>query len=69
MDRKEDIKGVYSLKNIDKIKGKKLLIFDDIYTTGSTINECIKTLKDITNDIGVLIIAKDYMEVDDGRFS
>lgn len=69
MDRRKDIKGVYSLENIDRITGKKLLIFDDIYTTGSTINECIDTLKNVTKDIGILIIAKDYMEVDDGRFS
>ena len=68
-DRAKDVKGIYKIKNIDKISGKKLLIFDDIYTTGSTVNECIKELSKITNDIGVLILAKDYMEVENGRFS
>lgn len=68
-DRSKDVKGVYNLQNIDEIKGKRLLIFDDIYTTGSTVNECIKELSKITNDIGVLILAKDYMEVENGRFS
>lgn len=68
-DRAKDVKGVYSLQNIDKIAGKRLLIFDDIYTTGSTVNECIKELSKVTEDIGVLILAKDYMEVENGRFS
>lgn len=62
-DRILDIKGVYNLENIEKIKGKRILLFDDIYTTGSTINECVKVLGKYTNEIGVLILAKDYMEV------
>ena len=62
-DRIKDVKGVYELKNIEKIQGKRVLIFDDIYTTGSTVNECIKTISKAASKIGVLIIAKDYMEV------
>lgn len=65
-ERQKDIKGVYKLKNKDKIMGKKILLFDDICTTGSTVNECIKVLSDVTNEIGVLVIAKDYMEVNNG---
>lgn len=67
-DRINNVKGVYKLINEEKIKGKKIVIFDDIYTTGSTIKECIKNIMmsssgKETNEIGVLIIAKDYMEV------
>ena len=68
-DRIKDVKGIYEIKNIEKIKGKRVLIFDDIYTTGSTVNECIKTISRVTNKIGVLIIAKDYMEVKVEKFS
>lgn len=39
-----DIQGVYEVRNIDSIKNKKVLLFDDIYTTGSTANECKKVL-------------------------
>ena len=59
-ERKKDIKNTYILKNEEKIKGKKVLLFDDIYTTGSTANECIKTIIKATNKIGFLSIAKDY---------
>lgn len=59
-ERKYDIKNAFIIQNEDKIKNKKLLVLDDIYTTGSTANECIKTLSKVTNKIGFLAIAKDY---------
>ncbi len=60
MQRKENVKNAFIIQNEKKIKNKKVLIFDDIYTTGSTVNECAKVLKKAgTNKIGVLTIAKD----------
>ena len=48
------------MKNAKSLKSKKVLIIDDIYTTGSTINECSKILYEVgTNKIGALTIAKD----------
>lgn len=46
--RRENVKGVYKLKsNIRrKIKGKKILIIDDIFTTGATVDELSKVLLD-----------------------
>lgn len=57
--RQIDIKNVFAIQNVDKIKNKKILLLDDIYTTGSTANECIKTLSKATNKIGFLAIAKE----------
>ena len=65
-ERIMDVKGIYNVKNYEKIKNKKILLFDDIYTTGSTVGECIKVLSNYSKEIGVLIIAKDYMEVKNG---
>lgn len=44
-DRKTNIKDVYVVKKQETIYGKKILLFDDIYTTGSTVNECSRILK------------------------
>ena len=60
--REENIKQAYIVKNIKKIKDKKILIFDDIYTTGNTVNECARILIEAginRKNIGVLTIAKD----------
>ena len=60
--RKENIKNAYLIKSSNKeyILNKNILIFDDIYTTGSTANECARTLKEAgTKNIAILTIAKD----------
>ena len=59
-NRKENVKGVYKLNCSKKIKNKNILLIDDIYTTGSTVNECSKILKDAdVNKIGIFTLAKD----------
>ena len=59
-ERKENVIGVYCLKNAYKIKNKKIVLLDDIYTTGSTVNECAKILKESgAKKVDVITIAKD----------
>lgn len=44
--RKTNLSGVFSLNSNYKLDtGQSILIFDDVYTTGSTIKEATKTLK------------------------
>lgn len=43
--RRENIKGAFAVKNPILIKGKNILIIDDVFTTGSTVNECALVLK------------------------
>lgn len=58
--RKQNIKGAFKILNSEKIQGKNILLFDDIYTTGSTVNECSKILTRAgAKGVGVLTIAKD----------
>ena len=58
--RSKNIKNAYSIKDIKKVENKKILLIDDIYTTGATINSCIKELEKVNvNKIGILTLAKD----------
>ena len=45
-ERAANVKGAFSVVNNLKIKGKKIILVDDVITTGSTMLECIKTLKE-----------------------
>ena len=58
--RQKNIQGVYRLEKLEMLKDKKILLIDDIYTTGSTVNECCKMLRQAHPEkIGVLTVAKD----------
>ena len=57
--RKKNVKNAFSLRNPNNLKNKDILLIDDIYTTGSTINECAKTLKKAgVNKIFALTLAR-----------
>ena len=59
-DRQHNIQGVYTLKNGSILTNKSILLVDDIYTTGSTVNECSRILQQANpKKIGVLVLAKD----------
>lgn len=59
-ERQKNIQGVYQINKPQLLENKKLLLIDDIYTTGSTANECSKTLNQANpKQIGVMTLAKD----------
>lgn len=60
IERENNIKNVYKLMNSSKIYNKKVLIFDDIYTTGATTMECARVIEKAgVKKIGILTLAKD----------
>lgn len=59
-EREKNVQNVYEVKNKQKIVDKKIVLIDDIFTTGSTVNECSRILKkEGAKSIGVFTIAKD----------
>lgn len=58
-ERKINLKDCFKLKNKNLLENKNILLVDDIYTTGSTINECVKAFEGIKiKSISVFVIAK-----------
>ena len=45
-ERIENLENAFTVTDKSKIKGKIILLVDDVFTTGTTINECSKTLLD-----------------------
>lgn len=59
--RMKNVQGIFKVKekHLSKIKGKNILLIDDVITTGSTINACAKVLKKAgANRVYVLSLAK-----------
>ena len=44
-ERENNLENVFEIKNPEKISGKRIFLVDDVYTTGSTMQECAKVLK------------------------
>ena len=45
MDRRENVFGAFSIEDSSLIEGKDIILVDDVYTSGSTVNECAKVMK------------------------
>ena len=65
-ERKKNVVDAYAINNIyidqlEQFKGKRIVLVDDVFTTGSTLNECAGVLKQLlySVDVGTFTIAKD----------
>ncbi|MBX4200947.1 ComF family protein [Candidatus Parcubacteria bacterium] len=46
IQRQKNQENAFALKNPGQIRGKKIFLVDDVYTTGATMEECARVLKD-----------------------
>lgn len=44
-EREKNIRGVFTVKNPQEIQGKRVFLVDDVFTTGSTMEECARILR------------------------
>ncbi len=58
-ERKRNIKGAFEVTDKAEIIGRNILLIDDVYTTGATLNECAKILiKAGVQKVTVLTLAR-----------
>lgn len=44
-ERRDNVKGAFAVRQPEAVKGKNILLIDDLYTTGSTVRECARVLR------------------------
>jgi len=58
-ERFKNVEGLFALRNPAIVNGKKILLIDDVMTTGATVNACSKVLKEAgCLDIYIVVLAR-----------
>jgi len=60
-ERQKNVRGAFKVLNNKKIKGKRLVLVDDVFTTGATVEACAKVLlKAGAESVAVLTFARTF---------
>ncbi|MDD5476101.1 MAG: ComF family protein [Syntrophales bacterium] len=58
-ERRENVRGTFAVKDSEDLGGMKILLVDDVYTTGSTVRECaVALMKEGASEVDVLTLAR-----------
>lgn len=61
-ERAKNVKGAFGVNSPDRINGLRVLLVDDIFTTGATMREAAKTISPYTDDIVAFTVARGFLE-------
>jgi ComF family protein len=56
-ERWSNVEAVFEVKNPEKWKGKHLCLVDDVITTGSTLEACIRVIQEAIPDVKVSVVS------------
>ncbi len=58
-ERRKNLRRSFALRKPAEVAGKRLLLVDDVFTTGTTVNECAKALRKAgSGDVYVVTLAR-----------
>ncbi|MDD5560314.1 ComF family protein [Candidatus Methylomirabilis sp.] len=58
-EREENVKGAFVVARPDRVKDMRLLLIDDVFTTGATAGECAKALLAAgASEVGIYTLAR-----------
>jgi len=58
-ERRRNVKNAFNVSRPDKIEHRKVLLVDDVFTTGATVNECARVLlKNKVSEVNVFTFAR-----------
>lgn len=57
-DRLKNIRGAFRVRKPEEIRGKRILLIDDVMTTGSTLSECADILSKAGAVVDIAVIAR-----------
>jgi ComF family protein len=58
-ERRDNVKGAFTVPDPGLVKGKNVLLIDDLFTTGSTVKECARVLRKAgARQVEVLTVAR-----------
>ncbi|SPJ13677.1 Phosphoribosyltransferase (fragment) [Syntrophobacter sp. SbD2] len=41
----KNVKSAFELAGVQRVRGRRILLVDDVFTTGTTLSECARVLK------------------------
>lgn len=58
-ERRKNVRGAFEVRKMEAVEGKRILLIDDVFTTGATVQECASVLREAgVIEVHVLTLAR-----------